>query len=68
MGTGRTIIVGGTHNGKRIISEPLSVTEAILRFQWMRDRGYSILTMTDSTTGHDYDVDQFSPPPSWEKH
>jgi len=53
------IIVGGTLNGKRVVSEPLPANDAVHRFNSMRSEGYSRLTMTDAATGEEYDVGKF---------
>jgi len=42
------IVVGGTLNGERVVSDPLPANEAISRFYAMRAQGYSLLTMTDA--------------------
>ena len=53
------IVVGGTLNGQRLVSEPLPANQAIYRFNAMRSQGYSLLTLTDTKTGQDYDVGKF---------
>jgi hypothetical protein len=58
------IVVGGTLNGERVVSDPLPANEAIRRFYAMRAQGYSLLTMTDAESGHDYDVGEFMSPSS----
>jgi len=55
----QNIVVGGTLDGKRAVSDPLSANEAIFRFHSMRAQGYPLLTMTDAETGQDYDVGKF---------
>jgi len=41
------------------VSEPLPAVAAIQRFNEMRGRGLTNLTMTDCETGHDYDVGRY---------
>jgi hypothetical protein len=62
MRADQIIIVGGTLNGQRIVSDPLPANAAIIRFYSMRAQGYSLITMTDAQTGHDYDVGKFLSP------
>jgi hypothetical protein len=59
MRADQLIVVGGTLNGQRVVSEPLPANEAISRFYSLRQQGYSLLTMTDAETGQDYDVGKF---------
>jgi len=59
MRADQIIIVGGTKDGEREVSEPLAANDAIRRFYSMRSNGYSQLTMTYATTGEDYDVGKF---------
>jgi hypothetical protein len=56
------IILGGTLNGKRIVSNPLPANDAIPRYYAMRLEGYSQITMTDANTGRDYNVGNFLAP------
>ena len=53
------LVIGGTLDGKRVVSEPLRTSHAIMRFQLMQKQGYRLLTMTDVETGEDYNVGGF---------
>jgi len=59
MRADQKIIVGGTLNGKRIVSEVLSANDSMYRYYSMRSEGYLQLTMTDAETGEEYDVGKF---------
>jgi hypothetical protein len=56
------IVVGGTLNGQRVMSDPLSANEAIHRYYAMKAQGYLLLTMTDAESGEDYNVGGICPP------
>ncbi|MGH7115723.1 MAG: hypothetical protein ACREE9_14675 [Stellaceae bacterium] len=55
------IVVGGTFNGQRIMSDPLPANEAIRRYYAMKAQGHLLLTMTDAESGEDYNVGGFMP-------
>jgi hypothetical protein len=59
MEADQIIVVGGTLNGERVVSEPLLANAAICRFYAMKRQGYTNLTMTDAKTGQDYPVGGF---------
>lgn len=59
MRADQVIVVGGTLNGERVVSEPLLANAAIYRFYAMKRQGYTRLTMTDAKTGQDYPVGGF---------
>jgi hypothetical protein len=62
MRADQKIVVEGTLNGERQVSEALPVNDAIRRFNSMKAAGYANLTMTDAETGEDYDVGRFMSP------
>jgi len=53
------LVIGGTLDGERMISEPLRASHAIMQFKLMQKQGYSLITMTDAKTGEDYDIGGF---------
>jgi len=50
------IVVGGTLDGKRAVFPEMPADNAIIKYYYLKRRGYSKLTMTDANNGHDYDV------------
>jgi hypothetical protein len=68
MRADQKIIVRGTLNGKREVIGPLPVAQAIPAFNFLKNRGYLQLTMTDAETGDSYDVSKFVVPTSETRH
>jgi hypothetical protein len=68
MRADQIIVVGGTLNGERVVTEPLPANEAMYRYNAMRAQGYENLTMTDAETGQDYDVGKFMSSNPTSKH
>lgn len=68
MKASHKIIVGGTLDGKRSVSEPLPANDAIREFHRMKAEGYGLLTLTDAETGKNYDVDNSIAPTGAGKH
>lgn len=61
MRADQIIVVGGTLNRRRVISDPLPANDAIRRYYARKAQGYSHLTMTDAKSGQDYNVGGFIP-------
>jgi hypothetical protein len=59
MDHGPIFLASGTLNDDRIVSAPMNAGDALHRLVEMRLQGFQMLTLTDTESGNEIDIERF---------